>query len=145
MLGKVIMEKLINMEQIYIKYTLWEDFIAGMYNSNDVLDKDKKVIDSINLLSNPNDFYEICQNILDQWKNASDVNLSNKNQNRKAWLGAAACMYKCNAPEYLTRIAWSLLNKQTQDKANKIAEKIILEYERKNRKIYSNVGKQMLF
>ena len=133
------------MEQIYIEYEKWEDYLCGMYNSNDVFDKDKKVIESINLLSNTNDFYETCQTILIEWKNASDVNLSNRNQNRKAWLGAAACMYKCKAPEYLTRIAWGLLNKDVQDKANKIAEKIIQEYETKNREIHSNVGTKMLF
>ena len=133
------------MEQIYIEYQKWEDYLCGMYNANDVIDKDKKVIESINLLSNPNDFYITCQKILIDWKISSDVNLSNRNQNRKAWLGAAACMYKCNAPEYLTRIAWSLLNKKKQDSANKIAEKIILEYETKNREIHSNVGTKMLF
>lgn len=133
------------MDQIYIEYQKWEDYLFGMYNTNDVMDKDKKVIDSINLLSNPNEFYKTCKLILIEWKNASDVNLSNKNQNRKAWLGAAACMYKCKAPEYLTRIAWSLLNKSIQDNANKIAEKIIKEYETKNREIHSNVGTTMLF
>ena len=133
------------MEQIYIKYEKWEDYLCGMYNSNDVIDKDKKVIESIKLLSNTNDFYQTCKTIMIEWKNASEVNLSNKNQNRKAWLGAAACMYKCKAPEYLTRIAWSLLNKNIQDKANKIAEKIIKEYDTKNREIHSNVGTTMLF
>lgn len=133
------------MEQIYIEYQKWEDYLCGMYNSNDVIDKEKKITESINLLSNPNQFYKICKLILIKWKNSSDVNLSNKNQNRKAWLGAAACMYKCKAPEHLTRIAWSLLNKNAQNKANKIAEKIIKEYERKNREIYSDLGTKMLF
>lgn len=133
------------MEQIYIEYQKWEDYLCGMYNTNDVIDKDKKVINAINLLSNPTEFYKACQLLINDWKNSSDVNLSNRNQNRKAWLGAAACMYKHEVPEYLTRIAWSLLNKQVQDLANKIAEKIINEYETKNREIHSNVGTTMLF
>ena len=133
------------MEQIYIEYQKWEDYLSGMYNDNDVIDKDKKVINAINLLSNPNEFYEVCQLIMNNWKNATDVNLSNKNQNRKAWLGAAACNYKYKVPEYLTRIAWGLLNKNVQDKANKIAEKIILEYERKNKQLHSDLGTKVLF
>lgn len=141
----MITVKLINMEQIYIEYQKWEDYLSGMYNMNDTIDKDKKVINAINLLSNPNQFYEVCNDLVNDWKNATDVNLSNKNQNRKAWLGAAACMYKYEVPEYLTRIAWGLLNKQVQDSANRIAEKIIQEYEGKNRKIHSDVGTTMLF
>ena len=133
------------MDQIYIEYQKWEDYLSGMYNMNDTIDKDKKVINAINLLSNPNQFYNVCNALVNDWKNATDVNLSNKNQNRKAWLGAAACMYKHKVPEYLTRIAWSLLNKQVQDVANRIAEKIIQEYEGKNRKIHSDLGTTMLF
>lgn len=41
-------------------------------------------------------------------------------------------MYIHNTPEYLTRIAWGLLNKDVQQKANNIADKIIIEFENKN-------------
>jgi hypothetical protein len=133
------------MQQIYIEYSKWEDYLAGMYNDSDVVDKDKKISDSIDLLSNPTEFYIICKEILTNWTNASDVNLSNKYQNRRAWLGAAACMYKHNCPEYLTRIAWGMLDSQTQFKANTIAEKIIKEYERKNSRIHKDMGEPMLF
>jgi hypothetical protein len=133
------------MKQIYETYEKWEDYINGMYNLSDVIDKDKKVIDSIKLLSDPKEFYSICKKIMHEWKISTDINLSNKNQNRRAWLGAAACMYKCNDPEYLTRIAWGLLNKDVQIKANNIADQIIKEYERKNIGLYTNMGTEMLF
>jgi organic radical activating enzyme len=71
--------------------------------------------------------------------------ISNKYQNRRAWLGAAACMYKHKCPEYLTRIAWGKLDSQTQFKANTIAEKIIKEYERENSRIHKDMGEPMLF
>ena len=132
------------MKQIFETYDKWEDYHCGMYNLNDVLDKDKKVINAIYLLSSTEQFYNVCLEILDKWKVSCDVNLSNKNQNRRSWLGAAACTYLHNCPEYLTRIAWSLLNKDVQDKANNIAEKIIKEYERKNTKVHTGVGNQML-
>lgn len=116
------------MKQVFTHYEKWEDFQAGMYSLLDIPDKDKKVIGAINLLSNPNDFYEASKQVLENWKVATEVNFTNKQQNRRAWLGAAACMFIHNTPEYLTRIAWNLLNKDIQDRANLIAEKVINEY-----------------
>ena len=120
------------MKQIFKPYTKWEDFLNGMYTLNDVIDKDKKVIGAITLLSNQKAFYMALKEVLTNWPIASKVNLTNKQQNRNAWLGAAACMYIHNTPEYLTRIAWGLLNKDVQQKANNIADKIIIEFENKN-------------
>ena len=116
------------MKQVFTHYEKWEDFQAGMYSLLDLVDKDKKVIGAINLLSNENDFYIASKQVLENWKIATEVNFTNKQQNRRAWLGAAACMYVHNTPEYLTRIAWNLLNKDIQDRANLIAEKVINEY-----------------
>jgi len=133
------------MERIFHEYKKWEDYNAGMYSPNDVIDKHIKVISSIELLSNEVDFYAVCKSVMENWVHSTDVNLSNVSQNRRAWLGAAACMYKNNCPEYLTRIAWSLLNKEAQAKANLVADKIILEYEAKNRTIHKDLGEKMLF
>ena len=126
------------MKQIFVNYNYWEDYKAGMFNLKDVIDKDKKINDAINLLSNEELFYNTLKDVIINWKISTDVNLTNTNQNRKAWLGAAACMYKYNVPEYLTRIAWNLLTKEIQDKANLIAEKIINEYQNK-----TNYGKTL--
>lgn len=133
------------MKQIFIEYTKWEDYLVGMYNDNDVIDKNIKINNSVLLLSNSYDFYNVCKDVLNNWVNAVDVNLSNKNQNRRAWLGAAACMYNHKSPEYLTRVAWGLLSIQKQAAANNVAEKIIIEYERKNTGIYSRMGETLLF
>jgi len=120
------------MKQIFENYQKWEDFQAGMYSLAEIADKDDKILGAVSLLSNENDFYIAMTNVLNNWKIATDVNLTNKQQNRRAWLGASACMYVHKTPEYLTRIAWSLLSKEIQDKANLVAEKIILEYENKD-------------
>lgn len=133
------------MKQKFAHYEKWEDYQNGMYTLNDVLDKDKKAIEAIHLLSDVTVFYETLQNLKNDWKVAWEINMSNQSHNRRAWLGAAACMYKCNCPEYLTRIVWNLLNKNTQQSANKIANKIIEEYERENNSIYKNMGNEMLF
>jgi hypothetical protein len=133
------------MKQIFEHYEKWEDFKHGMYELSDVLDKDIKVIQSVNLLKTQFEFYNTLKELEKYWPVSISVNLTNKSQNRRAWLGAAACSYKNDCPEYLTRIAWSLLNKSDQDKANKTAETFITEYERKNKGIHTDMGGQMLF
>ena len=133
------------MDKIYNHYEIWEDYQAGMYNDSDCQDKDKKVFLSVELLSNEKRFRDVCISILENWKVASDENLSNTGMNRRAWLGAAACMYNHGCPEWLTRIAWSLLNKEIQFKANNVAEQIINIYERKNKELHSGMGRQVLF
>lgn len=117
------------MKQVFEHYEKWEDYRAGMFTLVDVIDKDKKVFGAVNLLSDESDFYNVLKQMMQTWKTATEVNMTNKGQNRRAWLGAAACMFKHNTPEYLTRIAWNLLNKGIQDKANAIADKIIYEFE----------------
>jgi hypothetical protein len=133
------------MERIFHSYELWEDYKNLMYSDRDLLGKDKLVIKSINLLSDVNEFYKVMLLVIDNWKYSCENNLTNNNKNRKAWLGAAACSFNHKCPEYLTRVAWSLLDKKVQDKANNIAQKIIEQYEAKNRKIHQELGTTMLF
>jgi len=120
------------LKQVFKNYTEWEDYLSGMYDVNGIIDKDVKVIHAIQLLNNEIGFYNACKEVVNNWINATAVNLTNNDQNKRAWLGAAACMYKHNCPEYLTRIAWNLLNKENQNKANAVAEHIINEYIKSN-------------
>jgi hypothetical protein len=116
------------MKQFYERYEHWEDYKNGMYLMNGS-DQDCKLINSITLLKDPDLFYETGKKLISDWPISSKVNLSNLGQNRRAWLGAAACCYKYSAPEFLTRIAWSVLNKEHQDIANSAADRIIHEFE----------------
>ena len=122
-------------KQYFTHYENWEDYRQGMYRLTDEKDKDILVFKAVNLLKNQELFYDTMKELVLNWDIATKVNLTNNQQNKRAWLGAAACSYKYNVPEYLTRIAWNLLNKEDQIKANQTAEKIISEYY--NRKDYA--------
>lgn len=117
------------MKQIFSHYQNWEDFQNGMFQIVDIKNKHKKVFNAVLVLTSPEIFYNGCKKLLEEWTIASNVNLTNLNQNRRAWLGAAACCYLYQVPEVLTRIAWNLLSKEEQDLANSIADKIIKEFE----------------
>jgi hypothetical protein len=114
--------------QFFTHYKNWEDFQNGMYRMGLERDRDKLVFNAVGLLKAENDFYATLVEMLNDWKIAAKVNMTNNQQNKRAWLGAAACCYKFSTPEYLTRIAWNLLNREDQDKANAIAERVISEY-----------------
>lgn len=132
------------MKQIFHKYTDWEDFQNGMFETK-VKNEEDLIIKSVGLLSNEIDFHNVCLNVLDNWLISSDVNLSNKHSNRQSWVGQAACCYAFGTPETTTRKAWSKLDLNTKLKANLVADKIIKIYEAKDRKIHFGLGEKMLF
>tara|TARA_R110000787_G_scaffold161960_2_gene275324 strand:- start:1119 stop:1517 length:399 start_codon:yes stop_codon:yes gene_type:complete len=132
------------MIQIYYKYTEWEDFQNGMFETK-FKNEDELILKAAKLLSNEIEFYNTSLKVLDNWKISSDVNLSNKNSNRQSWIGQAACCYAFGVPEILTRKAWNGLDNTIKIKANLIADKIIKVYERKYFEIHTIVGKEMLF
>lgn len=138
------------MNQFYSEYTFWEDYKNDMYETKYDLDKEKELIDkAITLLSNPNLFLTVCYDVLLFWDISSKVNLTNVNCNRRAWLGQAACCYYYKVPEVITRKAWSQLSDNQRYEANKIADKIINifeeNYEKKNRKLYTEMDNYSLF
>ncbi len=56
--------------------------------------------------------------VVDEWKNSCEHNLTNKTQNRKAWIGHAACALAFNCPEDIVREAWGYLTEKQQIAAN---------------------------
>ena len=94
------------MKQFFAHYSKWEDYKSGMFNVYFNGDYNKQIELSANLLKQPSLFYDVCKQLINDWIIASKVNLSNCQQNRRAWLGAAACCYNLGSPEFITRLAW---------------------------------------
>lgn len=128
------------MKQYFEQYTFWEDYLNGMYEIPLKSDGDGLVILSIKMLTDKELFLSTCKDILINWPISTMVNLTNKQCNRRAWLGQAACNYRFKVPEICTRIAWSKLTPIQQFEANLIAEKIIINfemnYEKENTELY---------
>jgi hypothetical protein len=131
-------------KQVYYQYHLWEDYLNGMYITPCDI-KEVDIVNCISLLCNPNLFYSVMNEVIDNWKYSSAVNLTNVNCNRQAWLGAAACCYYYGQPEVVTRLAWNQMSKNKQDIANNVADKIIKLYEAKNNELHKGLGNEMLF
>ncbi len=119
------------MQQFFEKYTLWEDYLNGMYEPYNSANEENYVSLAVLLLTDCNLFLNTCNLILINWPISSKVNLTNKSCNRKAWLGHAACNYKYKIPEVCTRIAWSKLSEEQKERANEVAIQVIKSFEEK--------------
>lgn len=133
------------MKQIYKPYTEWEDYKNGMYSEFDNNKKNALIKRAVKMLSNQDLFLETLEKVILEWEISSMNNLTNTSSNRRSWLGQAACSYKYQVPEKLTRIAWGLLSEEQQIEANKTADEIIRKYEDKNYRLYRCMGSPMLF
>lgn len=130
------------MKQYFHKYTDWEDYKNGMYDDYDLAKKEELILKSVDLLKDKDLFYKNGREMVLAWKISAKVNLTNVNSNRRSWIGQATCCYSHKCSEVLTRIAWGMLTESEQNIANKVAEKIIKEYERENRKIHKRLETQ---
>lgn len=68
--------------------------------------------------------------MLRDWPLAAEHNLTDRSQNRRAWVGQATCCHEDRVPESETRAAWWLLSTEQQAAANAVADKVIEEWER---------------
>jgi len=64
-----------------------------------------------------------------EWRYSCEHNLSNLSQNRKAWIGHAACALEKGFCEDVVREAWSYLSYEQQRAANQAAQNAIEEWE----------------
>lgn len=68
---------------------------------------------------------------LELWPFSCEHNLSDKSQNRQAWIGHAACYLAIQCTEDVTREAWWKLTDEQRDLANAQADIAIAEFEKR--------------
>ena len=68
--------------------------------------------------------------VIREWSYSCEHNLSNISQNRKAWIGHAACALEKGFCEDVVREAWGHLSEQQQREANAKAQQAIEEWEK---------------
>jgi hypothetical protein len=116
------------MKQFYSHYQKWEDYNNGMY-SLDKESSEKEIENCRCLLKDTKEFLFISEQVIKNWKICSKVNLTNRQINRNAWLGAVACNYKYKATEISVRIAWNSLSNEEKKQANSVADFVIRQFE----------------
>jgi len=112
----------------YHPYWEWEEIQYNMWGS--VSDK-KRYLDWAIKFTGNHELYGLWMGkVVCDWVKSCEHNLSNRTQNRKAWIGHAACAYANNCPEDIVRKAWSYLSEKQQRLANDQADFWIKYWER---------------
>lgn len=117
------------MKQIFHHYSQWEDYQNGMFRSVNAVEGHQLILKAYQLLSNQDVCYQAMTRVVNEWPNASQQNLTNTNQNRRSWLGQAACCIEFAVPETLTRMAWNEMSQIQQELANAMADLVIIKFE----------------
>lgn len=119
-------------KRIYHPYWEWEEIDHNMWGK--VSDNDGFLQKAIEFTGNHIEYGYYMMKVAQEWVKSCEHNLTNKTQNRKAWIGHAACAYHLKCPEHIVRMAWGHLNEDQQRLANKQAEQTIKYWESKHAK-----------
>ena len=127
------------MERIYHRYEYWECYKSGFFRN--VSGEEKKELSKkvIELFENSEKTKEFMLKVINKWVYSCEHNLTNISLNRVAWLGQSACCLYAKIPYSLTMENWRYVNEEKRKIACDIAEKIIKEYESKNKKLCLNI------
>lgn len=111
----------------YLPYWLWEDYRAGMYrNPNSLLEEMAAAKD---LLADPVRLEPAMRAVVEAWPGSAEHQLTNMEQNRRAWVGQAACLHAVGAAALATRAAWPQLTDVERAAANSCADRVIRQWE----------------
>ncbi len=135
-------------KQTYVHYEKWEDWINGMWRRCEKEEEERLLKIAIEFTGDHLRYGEAMKEVVTEWKNTMLNSLTNVSINRRAFLGHCAVSYKLNIPEYITRMAWKELTDMQRTLADMAAQRVIdryiIEHGRKNKRVHTNMGKQML-
>lgn len=114
-----------SIDRIYHPYWEWEEIDSNMWGT--VSDRKKYLAKAIEFTGDHKLYGRWMINVTNKWVKSCEHNLSNKTQNRKAWIGHAACALAMGCPEDIVREAWKYLTDEQQRLANDQA-RIAIEY-----------------
>jgi hypothetical protein len=119
--------------RVYHPFHVWEDWKAGMWRK--VSGKEEKALLAKAVeFTGDAELYGQWMNLVPiRWPMACEHNLTDLSQNRRAWIGHAACQPAIGCPEHVTRSAWGFLTNDQQDLANAQADKVISAWERQGK------------
>tara|TARA_R110001632_G_scaffold33612_1_gene86284 strand:- start:3030 stop:3407 length:378 start_codon:yes stop_codon:yes gene_type:complete len=114
-------------------YYNWEDYLNGMYGDECQFSENESKNIITRVMSSETEFIKIGKEVVDNWVLASEEFLSNKNTNRRSWVGQAICSYKYGINEKITKKVWKSLTPIIRDVANNSADIVISYYDNSNR------------
>lgn len=113
------------MTRIYHPYWKWEEVESGFYGpSPKGMNKKDGELAYKKFFETPGLFESVLSDLIINWKNSCEHNLTNEALNRVAWLGQAAVCYSLKVPADC-RAGYNLIDKKTQEVCDSIATKYL--------------------
>lgn len=107
-------------KRVYHPYWLWEEVQHNMWGK---VSNRKQYLQKAICFTGDHVLYGLfMRKVVDEWKYSCEHNLSDKSQNRQAWIGHAACAYAIQCPEDIIREAWGHLTDEQRILANNQAD-----------------------
>lgn len=114
------------MTRIQHSWDKWEDYRHNFYGGlEETTSKEKSLETYAELLRNLDRFERALKRIIVEWPYACEHNLTNKNMNRIAYMGQAACALEFKIPHYISCSGYNLLTPEEQEAADAMAQKYI--------------------
>jgi len=110
------------MARKYYPYTEWEEWQAGMY---DLDVQPRQVQYAAALLADTSKLESAMIKVTQEFPNSTHHHLTATNENRKAWMGQAACFLAAGAADDATKSAWWTLTDDQRKAANDVADRVI--------------------
>lgn len=90
--------------------------------------RDQMLSDAVEFTGDHKAYGAAMRRVIKEWPYSCEHNLTNTTQNRKAWIGHAACALEKGFCEDVVRSAWSLLSDEQRTEANREAAEAIEEW-----------------
>lgn len=123
------MKQMKNTNRRFYPWYMWEHYWAGFFNSGENLDFTEAEKTYRNFFIEEGLFEKTIPKVFKEWPISCEHNLTNKSQNRVAWLGQACVCYHTSVPSKF-KAAYSKLPFDIQKKNNDIALKWIKKWEK---------------
>ena len=117
------------MKRIYHHHLKWEDYKNGMWSKVDKDVESDMLNVAIEFTGDHLRYGKAMRRVINEWKYCVEHNLTNKDINRRAWIGHAAVSLELGIPEYIVRDAWGHLTDTQRDLANRQADLAIQQWE----------------
>lgn len=115
------------LNRIWHHYQDWEETHSNMWGS--VNDRQEYLDRAIEFTGDHKVYGAWMMKVIEEWPISCEHNLTDYSQNRRAWIGHAACALAFMCPEDIVRAAWGHLTEDQQMLANDQADKAIKEWE----------------
>lgn len=112
--------------QVFSPYWTWEDYNAGLWSKRG---DDGMASMSASVLASDAEFAVCIGRLREEWPIAWSVNMTDREHNRRAWLGQASCCIAHGATGEETRAAWATLSDAQRAAANAVAQRHISDFD----------------